>query len=244
MQPSESKIALLVDADNAPASKIAAILTALSKYGATNIRRAYGNWKSDSLKAWEEKLYKFAIYPVQQFDYTKGKNASDVALIIDAMDLLYNRDLDGFAIVSSDSDFTPLAMRIRTNGLQVYGFGEQKTPLPFVLACSRFFYLEGLGHNSETKKKKKAQTVTANGKKSPAELKQDTQLLNFLRQAIATTKAKDGWSNLAAVGTHLSSQKAFDLKKYGYKKLSSLFQEIDLFEIKNCNKTIYLKCKK
>ncbi|VEP13303.1 hypothetical protein H1P_1930004 [Hyella patelloides LEGE 07179] len=138
MQQSESKIALLIDADNAPASKIEAIVSEIAKYGVANIRKAYGNWKSPGLKAWEECLHEYAIRPVQQFDYTKGKNATDAAMIIDAMDLLYTQQLDAFAIVSSDCDFTPLVMRILTNGLKVYGFGEKKTPLPFVYACSTF----------------------------------------------------------------------------------------------------------
>src|SRR5690348_5247530 len=132
LQQSESNIALLIDADNAPASKIVAILSVIAKYGVANIRRAYGNWKSPSLKSWEECLHEYAIRPIQQFDYTKGKNATDAALIIDAMDLLYTQRLDAFAIVSSDSDFTPLVMRILTSGLKVYGFGEKKTSLPFV----------------------------------------------------------------------------------------------------------------
>ena len=140
MQQSESKIALLIDADNAPASKIEAILSEIAKYGVANVRRAYGNWKSQNIKSWEECLHEYAIRPVQQFDYTKGKNATDAAMIIDAMDLLYTQQLDAFAIVSSDSDFTPLVMRILTNGLKVYGFGETKTPLPFVRACSTFLY--------------------------------------------------------------------------------------------------------
>lgn len=132
MLSSEAKIALLIDADNAPAAKIEAILAEIAKYGVANTRRAYGNWKNPILKPWEDNLHEFAIRPVQQFDLTKGKNATDTALIIDAMDLLYTRNLDAFAIVSSDCDFTPLVMRILTDGLKVYGFGEKKTPKPFV----------------------------------------------------------------------------------------------------------------
>src|SRR5574338_997599 len=145
MEVSDTRIALLIDADNSPAAKIDLILSEIAKYGVANIRRAYGNWKSSSLKSWEAVLHEYAIRPIQQFDYSKGKNASDIALIIDAMDLLYTQKLDAFCLASSDSDFTPLVMRIRANGLKVLGFGEKKTPEPFVNACSRFLYLENLG---------------------------------------------------------------------------------------------------
>ncbi|QSA95973.1 NYN domain-containing protein [Methylococcus sp. EFPC2] len=144
MSQADAKIALLIDADNSPATKIDIILAELAKYGVANIRQAYGNWKNPNLKPWENVLHEYAIRPIQQFAYTKGKNATDIALVIDAMDLLYSQRLDAFCIVSSDSDFTPLIMRILTNGLKVYGFGEKKTPLPFVKACSRFVYLEAL----------------------------------------------------------------------------------------------------
>jgi len=142
---SEAHIALLIDADNSPASKIDVILTELSSFGVTNVRRAYGNWKKNELKGWEEKLHEHAIRPMQQFDYSKGKNASDMAMVIDALELLYTDRPDAFGIVSSDADFTPLVMHIRAKGAAVYGFGAKKTPEPFVNACSRFLYLEKLG---------------------------------------------------------------------------------------------------
>jgi uncharacterized protein (TIGR00288 family) len=134
----EKRIALLIDADNAPASKIDVILAEVARHSAANARRAYGNWKSPHLKQWEGVLHSYAIRPIQQFAYSSGKNASDMAMVIDAMDLLYARSLDAFAILSSDADFTPLVMRILTDGLKVYGFGEKKTPEPFVNACSKF----------------------------------------------------------------------------------------------------------
>jgi uncharacterized LabA/DUF88 family protein len=130
------RIALLIDADNAPAGKIDAILAELARHGVANVRRAYGNWKSHRLKGWEDALHAYAIQPIQQFAYSTGKNASDMAMVIDAMDLLYARNLDGFAIVSSDADFTPLVMRLRADSMRVFGFGEDKTPQPFVQACS------------------------------------------------------------------------------------------------------------
>ena len=144
MADGEKRIALLIDADNAPASKIDVILAEVARHGAANVRRAYGNWKSANLKQWEATLHAYAIRPIQQFAYSSGKNASDMAMVIDAMDLLYARNLDAFAIVSSDADFTPLVMRILGDGVKVYGFGEKKTPEPFVNACSQFTYVEGL----------------------------------------------------------------------------------------------------
>lgn len=239
MLPSESKIALLIDADNAPASKIDAILSEIAKHGVANIRKAYGNWKNPSLKSWEDCLHEYAILPVQQFDYTKGKNATDAALIIDAMDLLYTQNLDGFAIVSSDCDFTPLVMRILTNGLKVYGFGEKKTPLPFVYACSKFLYLETINQavNPDTSK------VTTSVKKNGIELKQDTKLINLLQAAVANTQDDDGWSSLAEIGGNIANQASFDPRNYGFSKLSGLFEAIDLFELKRKNKVIYVRTK-
>lgn len=140
-----ARIALLIDADNSPASKIDVILAELAKVGVANIRRAYGNWKKDGLKGWEAVLHEYAIRPVQQFDYSKGKNATDMGMVIEAMDLLYTDQPDAFGIVSSDSDFTPLVMHLKAKGALVYGFGAKKTPMPFVNACSRFLYLENLG---------------------------------------------------------------------------------------------------
>lgn len=141
----QARIALLIDADNSPASKIDVILAELAKVGVTNIRRAYGNWKKDGLKGWEAVLHEYAIRPIQQFDYSKGKNATDMGMVIDALDLLYTDRPEAFGIVSSDSDFTPLVMHLKAKGAQVFGFGAKKTPMPFVNACSRFLYLENLG---------------------------------------------------------------------------------------------------
>jgi uncharacterized protein (TIGR00288 family) len=240
MQQSESKIALLIDADNAPASKIEAIVSEIAKYGVANIRKAYGNWKSPALKAWEECLHEYAIRPVQQFDYTKGKNATDAAMIIDAMDLLYTQHLDAFAIVSSDCDFTPLVMRILTNGLKVYGFGEKKTPLPFVYACSTFLYLETI---DQTVNSEESSKIATSVKKTGKELKQDTKLISLLRGAVSNTLDDDGWSNLAEIGGHIANQASFEPRNYGYAKLSGLFEAIDLFEIQRRNKAVYVRSK-
>lgn len=240
MLRSESKIALLIDADNAPASKIEAIVSEIAKYGVSNIRRAYGNWKSPMLKSWEECLHEYAIRPIQQFDYTKGKNATDAAMIIDAMDLLYTQQLDAFAIVSSDCDFTPLVMRILTNGLKVYGFGEKKTPLPFVYACSTFLYLETIEESANAEETSK---VPASVKKTAKDLKQDTKLVSLLRSAVQSTRDDDGWSKLALVGGLIGNQTSFESRNYGYAKLSGLFEAIDLFEIQRRNKIVYVRIK-
>jgi uncharacterized protein (TIGR00288 family) len=144
MDHDEKQVALLIDADNAPASKIDVILAEAARHGSANVRRAYGNWKSPQLKPWEDTLHEYAIRPIQQFAYTSGKNASDIAMVVDAMDLLYTHSIDAFAIVSSDADFTPLVMRIRANGVKVYGFGEKKTPDAFANACSQFTHVEAL----------------------------------------------------------------------------------------------------
>jgi uncharacterized protein (TIGR00288 family) len=141
MHVSKLQVALLIDADNSPAQCVRAVISKLEEYGTVNVRKAYGNWEKSHLNAWKQRLLKYAIRPVQQYDYTKGKNATDVALTIDAMDLSYTDDIKVFAIVSSDCDFTPLVMRLRERGLIVYGFGEAKTPKAFARACSHFFYL-------------------------------------------------------------------------------------------------------
>jgi uncharacterized protein (TIGR00288 family) len=237
LQPT-SNIALLIDADNAPAARIDAIITELANYGASNIRRAYGNWKSPSLKPWEDCLHEQAIRPIQQFDYTKGKNATDAALIIDAMDLLYTQNLDAFAIVSSDCDFTPLVMRILTNGLRVFGFGEKKTPLPFVSACSKFLYLETLGRDVAAEE---AVNAAPAPRKSGPELKQDAKLINLLRSAIAGTEDEDGWANLGAVGGHIGNHTSFDARNYGYAKLSALVEAIDLFEVRRSERGMHVR---
>ena len=250
----DSRIALLIDADNSPASKIDEILDELANYGVINIRRAYGDWKSRHLNAWEEVLHEYAIQPIQQFAYTKGKNATDSAMIIDAMDLLYTKQLDGFGIVSSDSDFTPLVMRIRANGLKVFGFGEKKTPSPFVNACSKFLFLENLGTSSEPETKvpdeigEVASAIPAAKaaavKLSPKELKSDTRLVSLLRKAVEAAADDEGWANLGAVGQHISKQASFDSRNYGYAKLRDLYQAIGLFDIQSKDKGMYVRDKR
>lgn len=235
----ERRIALLIDADNAPAAKIDVVLAEVARHGAANVRRAYGNWKSPHLKSWESCLHEYAIRPIQQFAYSSGKNASDMAMVIDAMDLLYAGNLDGFAIVSSDADFTPLVMRLLTDGVKVYGFGEKKTPLPFVNACSMFTYVEALGpqHEDDSPASEHPSPV----RKGRAELRQDTRLVQMLRSAVSAVAGEDGWAHLGPVGSQINNQASFDPRNYGYSKLSELVSATDLFEVKKEGLTLYVR---
>lgn len=226
------RVALLIDADNSPASKIDLILNELSTFGETNIRRAYGNWKKQELKGWEEVLHEHAIRPMQQFDYTKGKNASDMAMVIDALELLYTDQPDAFGIVSSDADFTPLVMHLRAKGAAVYGFGAQKTPEPFVNACSRFLFLDKLRADG-SEEEEDAGAVRAPLRVSTAQLKQDTRLVSLLRNAIQAAAGDDGWARVGAVGQQISNQASFDPRNYGYASLTKLLAATQLFELAN-----------
>lgn len=220
----KESIALLIDADNAPAAKIDFIIAELATYGVVNIRRAYGNWKNQTLSGWEKILHEFAIQPLQHFDLVKGKNATDMAMLIDAMDILYTKNVGTFCLVSSDCDFTPLVLRLRADGKQVIGFGGQNAPAPFVNSCSRFLYLDD---------SKKAQETRTQKATNPESLKGDTKLMNVLRKAVEATEQDDGWSPLTTVGSHISNQGSFDSRNYGFGKLSELFAAIDVFEIKS-----------
>jgi len=220
MNESQQKIALFIDADNAPASKFENVLSEVAKYGVVTIRKAYGNWKNPSLKPWEELLHEYAIQPIQQYDLSKGKNASDIALVIDAMDVMYTKNIDVMCFVSSDCDFTPMVTRALAEGKVVLGFGERKAPSPFVNACSKFLFLDQEIENNGTVPQK------------PQNLKSDTKLINLLRQAIESTEDDNGWAALGPVGSHISNKTSFDSRNYGFKNLSSLFKAIDLFEIK------------
>jgi uncharacterized protein (TIGR00288 family) len=228
MNENSQKIALFIDADNAPASKFEEVLSEVAKYGVVTIRKAYGNWKSPTLKSWEDLLNEYAIQPIQQYDLTKGKNASDIALVIDAMDVMYTKNIDVMCFVSSDCDFTPMVTRALAEGKVVLGFGERKTPSPFVNACSKFLYLD-----AEPKQNGSVPEKTKN-------LKSDTKLLNLLRQAIEATEEDNGWAALGPVGSHISNKTSFDTRNYGYKNLSSLIKAIDLFELKRGPGNSYL----
>lgn len=219
MDEIKQKIALFIDADNAPASKFEDVLNEVAKYGVVTIRKAYGNWKNPSLKPWEDLLHEYAIQPIQQYDLTKGKNASDIALVIDAMDVMYTKNIDVMCFVSSDCDFTPMVTRALAEGKVVLGFGERKTPSPFVNACSKFLFLG--------QEKEETKTTT-----KPKNIKSDTKLINLLRHAIEATEDDDGWAALGPIGANISNKTSFDTRNYGFKNLSSLFKAIDLFELK------------
>jgi uncharacterized LabA/DUF88 family protein len=226
------RVALLIDADNSPASKIGLILNELSTFGETNIRRAYGNWKKNELKGWEELLHEHAIRPMQQFDYTKGKNASDMAMVIDALDLLYTDRPDAFGIVSSDADFTPLVMHLRAKGAAVYGFGARKTPEPFVNACSRFLFLDDLRAAAGDVDDDAFESAPAQRLRlTPAQLKQDAKLVALLRNAVQGAADDDGWAYVNAVGKQISNQASFDSRNYGYSTLTKLLGATQLFEM-------------
>ena len=217
-------LAVLIDADNAPPSVVDGLLAEIAKYGTATVKRIYGDWTGPQLKGWKEALLKHAIQPIQQFRYTTGKNATDSALIIDAMDLLYAGHLGGFCIVSSDSDFTRLAGRIREAGLVVYGFGEKKTPAPFVSACDRFIYTEILGEEPDDEQPVEARSGT--------QLRQDARLVTLLRSAVDASSDESGWANLGPVGSNIAKQAPeFDPRNYGYRKLSELVAASGLFEI-------------
>ncbi|NWK54750.1 NYN domain-containing protein [Verrucomicrobiaceae bacterium N1E253] len=216
-------VALLIDADNAPAAKIEFIIGELATQGAVNIRRAYGNWKKRSLVGWEKVLHEYAIQPIQHFDLVKGKNATDMALLIDAMDILYTKNVHTFCLVSSDCDFTPLVHRLRSEGKQVIGFGRQSTPSPFVNACTKFIFLED---EAPPQSEKAQQTISVN------KLKQNTKLMNTLRKAVKAATDESGWASLGPVGSHISNQGPFDHRTYGFRKLSDMFAAIDLFDVK------------
>ena len=224
----QKRFAVLIDADNVSAKAIEGLIAEIANYGVAIVKRIYGDWTLPSLKSWKDRLLEHAIQPIQQFRYTVGKNATDSALIIDAMDLLFRAKLDGFCLVSSDSDFTRLASRIREEGLMVIGFGERKTPRAFVTACDRFVHtdiLRGAGPGASTEEERTQ-------RKSASELNHDRKLVDLLRWAVEASEDDDGWANLGAVGAKIMSQQPdFDARSYGYGKLSSLVEATELFEI-------------
>ena len=231
---SNASLAILIDADNAQASIIEGLLSEVAKFGIASVKRIYGDWTTPNLGQWKNVLLEHSIQPIQQFRYTTGKNATDSAMIIDAMDLLYSDNFDGFCIVSSDSDFTRLASRIRESGKRVYGFGEKKTPQPFVAACDRFIYTEVFSvSHTETKE---------TGKMPSNKLRQDTKLMNLFRTSIEAASDEDGWANLAVIGSNIVKQAPeFDPRNYGYTKLSDLAIALGHFEIQREDKKILMR---
>ena len=261
------RIALLIDADNASAGTLDYVLNEIADLGVANVRRAYGDWASQNLRSWRETLLANAIQPVQQVAYTIKGNASDMAMVIDAMDLMHSGRFDAFALMSSDSDFTPLVMRLRAANMRVYGFGKAQTPHAFKVACSVFFHVDATDEPSSGVEAKPESSQANTGKptarepvvvpiaaqdptasstassqptvklvqppsrKTGAQLRGDTNLVNLLRNAQQATKREDGWSNLSAVGVYLANRGAFTSKNYGYGTLKPLIVATELFEV-------------
>ncbi|CDI03040.1 MAG: NYN domain-containing protein [Candidatus Competibacter denitrificans] len=236
--PNQRRLAVLIDADNAQPKIIEGLLKEVVKYGVPSVKRIYGDWTTPNLAGWKAALLDHSIQPIQQFRYTVGKNATDSAMIIDAMDLLYTRRFEGFCLVSSDSDFTRLASRIREEGLLVFGFGEEKTPKAFVSACDKFIFTKVLLAEEDP--------AAIIGTQETNKLKSDTKLVNLLRGAVDAASDDSGWAHLAAVGHHIAKQAAeFDSRNYGYKKLVDLVAALNLFEIdRRSQGTIYLRDKR
>ena len=234
-----TKLAVLIDADNAQYSIINELLAEISRYGTASVKRIYGDWTTEKLKGWKNVLNELAIQPIQQFAYTIGKNATDSALIIDAMDLLHTGHLNGFCLVSSDSDFTRLATRIREAGLVVYGFGEKKTPTPFVAACDKFVYTEILRAQQEpaSAPRRPHLELPIDQKKnditSADKIKETAKLEQMIRAAVTAISSDDGWVPLGQVGSMLlKNNPSFDPRNYGYPKLGELARKQRYLELK------------
>jgi uncharacterized LabA/DUF88 family protein len=226
-----AKLAVLIDADNTQPAITEALLAEVAKFGTAHVKRAYGDWTGTQLRGWKDQLLDQSIQPIQQFAYTTGKNATDTAMVIDAMDLLYSGRFDGFCLVSSDSDFTRLAARIRESGLTVYGFGERKTPKPFVAACDKFIYIENLTYDRDIAEPAES-GLKPTPRIPPAQLKRDNGLITMLRNAVEAASDDDGLAQLASVGHILTQQRPdFDSRNYGYAKLSDLMTATTLFDL-------------
>jgi uncharacterized LabA/DUF88 family protein len=227
----ELKLAVLIDGDNIPSKYIKEMMEEITKYGTPTIKRIYGDWTKPQLSKWKNVLLENAITPIQQYGYTVGKNATDSAMIIDAMDILYSEKVNGFCLVSSDSDFTKLATRLREEGLVVYGIGEKKTPNPFIVACDKFIYLEILETEDDVS------TGKVNTKKSNID-KITPKVIKFLRNSVDAAADDDGWAFMGDVGSLiLKKQPNFDARNFGFQKLTPLFKSLNQFEIEQRDKT-------
>jgi hypothetical protein len=218
------KLAVLIDGDNIPSRYIKEMMEEITKYGTPTIKRIYGDWTNPRLGKWKDVLLENAITPIQQYGYTTGKNATDSAMIIDAMDILYSDKVDGFCLVSSDSDFTKLATRLREAGLSVYGIGEKKTPNPFIVACDKFIYLEILEVAEEKGEKGKREKRVVD--------KLTPEVLRLLKNSVADAADEDGWAFMGDVGKLiLKKQPNFDSRNFGFEKLTPLFGSLKQFEV-------------
>ena len=236
---SNSSLAVLIDADNASASIIEGLLAEVAKLGVASVKRIYGDWTTPNLAPWKQVLLEHSIQPIQQFRYTSGKNATDSAMIIDAMDLLFTDQFAGFCLVSSDSDFTRLAGRIRESGVRVYGFGEMKTPRPFVSACDRFIYTEVFAETSAD------HSEQASPSQSKKKLRGDTKLMDLLRTSVDAASDEAGWAALSTVGGYINKTATdFDPRNYGFEKLSKLIAAIGLFDLERRETHFYVRNKR
>ncbi len=252
--PSDIRLAVLIDADNVSHQNIRGMMEEIARYGNATIKRIYGDWTKPNLAGWKNLLLDYAITPVQQFGYTYGKNATDSAMIIDAMDILYSEKTDGFCLVSSDSDFTRLATRLREAGMTVYGIGEQKTPNSFIAACDRFIYLEILDEAQHEEAEsssgqKQSRPVQAQSRKKTIR-KISNDVIKLISSTIRDVEDDNGWAYLGEVGSLLvKKQPSFDSRNYGFDKLTPMIKSIGLYDIDvregahSSSKHIYIRIK-
>jgi uncharacterized LabA/DUF88 family protein len=240
MEGQDLRLAVLIDAENVPYSNVQGMLEEITRYGTPTVKRIYGDWTSNVVSGWKKVLVENAITPIQQYSYTTGKNSSDSAMIIDAMDILYAGNIDGFCLVSSDSDFTRLATRLRESGKTVYGIGEKKTPASFIAACDKFIYLEiiGAADNNDAPAEIAGDTAP-----KPREIsKVDRRVINLISNSVSDLADENGWAFLAEVGSLIAKkQPDFDSRNYGFSKLSKLIESIGRFELDVREKENHIK---
>ena len=250
MKNEQAKLAIIIDADNSQPSIIEGLMAEIAKYGVASVKRIYGDWTDTRLKGWKTHLLSHGFQPMQQFGYTVGKNSTDSAMIIDAMDLLYTNKLDGFCIVSSDSDFTRLALRIRESGLRVYGFGEKKTPKAFLAACDQFIYTENL-RKEKVKTTQKKRPIKSEAKKDLSnDLKSNTELIEIFKNVVEDTADDSGWSYLTHIRQTIANRHPdFDPRNYGCSTMMGLINSLEIFEVKkndpfSHDKAVFIRCKR
>jgi len=228
----DQKLAVLIDADNVPYKNVKGMLEEIAKNGTPTIKRIYADWTKPTVSGWKSVLLENAITPIQQYSYTSGKNSSDSAMIIDAMDILYSEKVDGFVIVSSDSDFTRLAVRLREAGMTVLGFGEKKTPQPFITACDKFIYVEILDADEEPEEETKTKQTNKKPNKKQALSNIDKRLVKLIAHSVDELSDDDGWTFLGSLGSYILKKKPdFDPRNYGFQKLFPLIKSIGKFDI-------------
>ena len=232
METNDCRLAVLIDADNAPRTALREILEECVTYGTPTIKRIYGDWTMDNMDSWKRLLLENALIPIQQYSYTTGKNSTDSAMIIDAMDILYSGRVDGFVLVSSDSDFTRLALRLREAGMKVYGIGERKTPAPFIVACDKFIYVEVIRGKETEKPEEKGRENPSPAPAAPERRPVSLKVTRLIASAVQDVSDEDGWAFMGEVGNILSKKRPdFDPRNYGFAKLTTLVKSIDRFEI-------------